>query len=118
VIYNGDFYWGRGIAVSDNHLYVSIYYEGLVVFDISDPHNPVQTGSCDALCSNLVIVGDLVYSAAFEEGLKVVDVSDLTNPYVSGFADIPGIAFDVAVAGNYAYVTSTEAGLQVVYIGE
>jgi hypothetical protein len=117
LVFNGDFYNGGGITVSDNYLYISTY-EGLNVFDISDPENPVQTGVCNVSCSSIEIVGELAYAAAYDNGLRVIDVSDPTGPFESGFSDIPGIAYDISVAGNYAYIASDEAGLQIVYIGE
>jgi len=43
----------------------------------------------------------------------VVVVSNPAAPFEVGFADTPGYAYGVAVAGAYAYVADEHSGLQV-----
>ena len=49
-------------------------------------------------------------------GLQVVNIANPAAPAAVGFYDTPGDAYDVAVAGDYAYVADGTAGLRVVNI--
>lgn len=77
----------HNIIIKDNYAYVSYYYDGLQIFDISDPLNPVKTGFYDTsnetnfnsykgawgiypyLPSGNVLISDM------QNGLYVFDVS-------------------------------------------
>ena len=57
--------------------------------------------------------GDYAY---FGSGmaLMVADVSDAAAPQVVGEIVLPGVIFNVAVSGSYAYVADDDAGLRVI----
>lgn len=77
----------HNLIFKDNYLFVSYYYDGLQIFDISDPYNPVKTGYYDtyplanglsykgnwgvypSLPSGIVLISDM------QSGLFVFDVS-------------------------------------------
>jgi len=50
------------------------------------------------------------------EELLVIDVSDPTAPFYEGSYGTPNDAWEVAVAGEHAYVTEIESGLQVIQV--
>ena len=52
----------------------------------------------------MAVSGDYAYVAAYGSGLQVIDISDPTAPSYAGSYDTPGIAYGVAISGNYAYV--------------
>ena len=54
--------------------------------------------------NDVKVVGQYAYVAVGEGGLAVFDVSDPANPVRVGGYDTSGLAYGVAVAGNYAYV--------------
>jgi hypothetical protein len=90
----------------------SIY--AVMMVDISNPAAPVEVGSFGprALLTRTVISGTTAYLADRNTGLRTVD---LTNPYqISELAHMNSIGaqgLDVAVQGNYAYVTEGQ-GIQ------
>jgi hypothetical protein len=51
-------------------------------------------------------------------GLRVIDVSDPDNPVQRGYCETPGDAFDVALAGDYAYVADWDAGVSVIDVSD
>ncbi|MEN8232418.1 MAG: hypothetical protein ABFR35_07030, partial [Thermodesulfobacteriota bacterium] len=80
-----------------------------------------------ALANNVFISGNFAYVAAsgyISEGvlvpssLYVIDISDSENATMVAYCRFPGgVARDVFVSGEYAYVAAAQIGLQVVYIG-
>lgn len=58
------------------------------------------------------VQGDKVFMASTMSGLSVIDVSDPTNPTMAG-ATGAGVARDVFVSGNTAYVAGGGTGLQI-----
>ena len=67
----------------------------------------------------MTVVGDTAYIAYgyYEGGLRVVDVHNPLAPTEVGFYATGGKAYDVAVAGGYAYVASGDDGLRIVNVG-
>lgn len=115
-----------GVAVSDQYAYVAHGY-GLSVVDISDPTNPTEIGLCDTNSSRSVAVAGGYAYVAGANGLDIVDISDPTHPTrvahyscsPPGDTNVPG-AEDVAVVGDYAYVTDSywPSGLWVVDVSD
>ncbi len=75
---------------------------------------------CDGLglsCKNdicQVPISGLGYVATGQIGdLKIVNISDPTNPTLVGTIVTPGVAFDVYVSGDYAYVADGGGGLNI-----
>jgi hypothetical protein len=52
----------------------------------------------------VAIVRTHAYVADEASGLLVIDISNPASPQIVASVDTPGFAFDVAVAGNHAYV--------------
>jgi hypothetical protein len=112
---------GYDVAVSGNYAFMADDSYGLTVVDISDPGSPshvVTTGSSGGPAWGVDVAGDYAFLAT-TAGLDVIDISDPTNPDTSaGFWHSPavGAMFDVAVSGNYAYLTEWEFGDKRLYV--
>ena len=107
-----------GIATRGNHVYAACSEDRLYVIDVSNPSAPSTAGFCWDGGRALAISesGNYAYVAAWGE-LIVVDVSNPTVPVEVG--SLPGLScYDVAVAGDYAYVTEAESGLHVINISD
>ncbi|MBN2030108.1 T9SS type A sorting domain-containing protein [bacterium] len=110
------------IRVSGDRAYV-LYFDGtwsfahyrLYVYDTSDPCAPRQMGyiSLPDNCTSLFVEGDDVYVTAFEDvGLSeviVIDVSDPAQPIEIGSFATPGMAHEVVVSENRAYVADNDS---------
>lgn len=104
-----------GVAVSGNYAFLANDSDGLRIYDVSNPATPKSIGWTNDVSSgrNVAVVGNLAYLA--NGALLIYDVSDPTSPKKLGFV-IPGptgAAYDVAVKGNYAYMTSYSDGLRI-----
>jgi len=107
---------GTGIFVSGDYAYVTEAWEGLFIFDISDPTIPSLVGTTAVADwpQGVYVQGNYAYVACFNwGGFQVVDVSDPTNPFVAGWYDTPGHAVKVDISGDYAYVADGESGVQI-----
>jgi hypothetical protein len=111
-------YVRRSIVVS-NGLAYTVRTDGLRIFDIGDPLNPVllaQLTLPQPRANALAVVGSLVCIANGAAGLQLVDVSVPSAPVIVGVLPVPSGAEAVAVDGGLACVLDTSAGLLVVDI--
>ncbi|GAB1540755.1 hypothetical protein NUACC21_34240 [Scytonema sp. NUACC21] len=129
------------VFVEGNYAYVtgykpdlsaSEYDKELQILDISDRTNPTLVGSynLDGYGLGVTVVNGYAYVAAKEAGLQILDISDSfaparradrANPILKGsytVRDVTNDAQDVAVRGNYAYVTDGNNGLRIVDISD
>ena len=83
-----------GVAVNGNYAYVADGAAGLQIIDIRNPASPTRVG-----------------------GFDVWNAVSGVNPNPWGiWGQNSGIAYDVAVSGDYAYVADADAGLQIINI--
>jgi len=95
-----------GVAVAGNYAYVADGGSGMRVVDVSDPARPAETGYSPVSAFCISVAGNYVYVTDGGAGLRIVNVSDPARPVETGCYETPHYAIGVAVAGNYAYVTS------------
>jgi hypothetical protein len=81
---------------------------GLIIYDVSDPANPIRVSQTFAPGENMKIAvsGDYVCLADFGEGLRIIDASDMVHPAVVSLYPVAHGISDVFVAGNYAFISS------------
>jgi len=105
-----------GVVISDSHAYVILDAgSSLQVIDLSNPASPQIVGSVELPegALDLTVSGSYVYVAARVAGAQVIDVTDPTTPQIVGgvmMIATPssiGLANNVAVSSNYAYVTES-----------
>lgn len=113
----------RDVVVIGQRAYVADWETGFQIVDISDPANPRRVGECsiNGRARRMVVRDNHAYVASAPVwdgqsnqggGLAVIDASNPTQPRVVGeytYLNPPcdqcgGSAYDVAVAGNYAFV--------------
>jgi len=108
------------VAVSGDYLFIAGNNNGLYVYDISNPINPIFVARCDTpgKCIDVVIQGDLAFVADYYHGLQIIDISDPTNPYITGSFEIPRYACSVTIFGDLAYIASGREGLFIVDVSD
>ena len=96
----------RGLALSDNIMYVANYNGGLRIVDISNPAAPVEIGALEKIGTayDLVIDGSYAYVAGGNAGLIIVNISDPTKPIKVNQLYNYSWTSTVTVKDNYAYV--------------
>ncbi|MEW6517145.1 MAG: FG-GAP-like repeat-containing protein [candidate division FCPU426 bacterium] len=101
------------IAKSGAYSCAADYNGGMHVMDVSNPALPVDRGYIDGVIIDLAMNGSYVYAADDMNGFRVISISDPALPTsvgqisMSGFsAQLPGSVQNIALSGNYAYVTN------------
>lgn len=121
-----------GLAVSGPYAYMtsSGYGENsaaagrLEVIDVRDPASPRKVGSYEAKgqAMGVVVAGDYAYIAGYGgedpphdwlHSLNIVDIRDPANPRRVGTSKRGRYAENLAVSGNFAYVTDGLYGIEV-----
>ncbi len=110
----------EGIAVNAAHLYAARHADGVEVFDLSDPLDPVTVAEVTSLTNawDLAFKGDFALVADGIGGLAILDVSDPTTPVHLTSLPTSGAAVDVDVAGDLAVVANGSAGVDIFDISD
>ena len=91
--------------------------QGLHVFDVSDPANPVNVGNLPIPSSNVRVFGGRAYLA---NGIRlvVVDVTDPASPLEIGSAFPTSRIVDMVEYGSIVYATTEHRGLKIVDVSD
>lgn len=110
--------YAMGITVKGSYAYMADWRNGLQIFDISDPTNPIWLSECELpdISWSVAVAGDYAYVASYRADLQVVDVSDPENPFEIYILEVPGYVYDVVISGNYAFLSAGDEGLRVIDI--
>jgi hypothetical protein len=109
-----------GVTVDGTYCYLTSWYWGLHIIDVSDPAYPQLVGSSYLLggSRDVVVSGAYAYVASETFGLYILDVSDPDSPHVVGELNTSGSAQDVAVSDAYAYIADGDGGLLVIDVSD
>lgn len=91
---------------------------GVRILDISNPRQPEITGAYSTRwykTYGLALKDNIAYTVRIEDRLEAIDISDPFNPEAISSLDGIGIG-GIVINGDYAYVISSWAGLQVIDI--
>lgn len=103
------------IDIVDSLAYITNYYGGLRIIDISNSNQPQEIGFYTPLIAYGVCVVDSLCYLTSGRGFKVLDVSDPTSPeLITWYNELEGIAYDINVAGNFAFLADGDDGIYVV----
>ncbi len=111
-----------GVTIAGNILYVAAQYNGLEIYDITQPMTPTfltaHTGPFWA--KDVTVVDHIAYVAGSSGGLRLIDVTTPGSPSDLGNYDLPGLAgaLKVAVQGNQAFVAYDPIGLHIVDVSD
>ncbi|MFX1505728.1 MAG: LVIVD repeat-containing protein [Promethearchaeota archaeon] len=87
------------------------------IINISDPSNPIllsqYTG--DSIAQQCFVDKDILYVACSEAGIDILDISNPAQPKkIGSYSDNTGVAFDVHVKNDIAYVADARDGLEII----
>lgn len=110
----------RDVDVQGDYAYVSTYFGGLCIVDISNPEHPEEVGFADpgGIMWNLCVNGNYAYVADGIKGLRIIDVSDPSAPFETGHCDSSMFTYDVALTDQYAFLSSGSDGVHVADISD
>ena len=97
-------------------------HRNILIFDITNPIDPVQLGSCSIFenqndgANDIVVRGDIAYVANLEKGISAINVTFPSNPIILGEKDTEGTSYDMFVEGDFIYVADGANGLVILNI--
>ncbi|MFB3908221.1 MAG: FlgD immunoglobulin-like domain containing protein [Candidatus Eisenbacteria bacterium] len=94
------------VTVAEGHMYVPGAAQGVVVFDVSDPRNPVEVGAVDTggTATDVAFKGDYAYVADLFQGVQVLDVRNPHAPFWVGNIATAMPAVSVFLAKGYLFI--------------
>jgi hypothetical protein len=104
------------LPITGTSLYAGTPDGRLVVFDVSQPSNPVQKTSLNLadVASQMTVSGTLLLVADFTGGLLIYDITMPSAPSLLSQTKPSSGVYDVAADGNLALLAGWEAGLVIV----
>ncbi len=104
------------VFVNGHYTYAVDPVNGLYIFDVSNPTQPVLKGSYDTTyyAYDVYVSGKYAYIANSYSGLSIFNISNPASPTLVGSYDTAGIAYGVYVSGHYAYVADGSDGLYII----
>ena len=111
--------WASDLIIRDDRCYLVTDFTSsrFKVIDVSDPAAPVEMGNIalpGLYPEGVDVLGDYAYITDFQR-LVILNISDPSAPYPVGGYGIGGSG--VAARGDYVYMASGEAGLEVINVG-
>jgi len=102
--YNGVWYDGDNLFAA--------HYEGVTIFDVSDPSDPEEIGFIltPGGAWDVEVAAGYAYIADGAHGLAIANVSDPTSPELVSTLEMDWFGLGVAVRGVYCYVSDADAG--------
>jgi len=99
------------IAVNGTNVYGACHEDGLQVVDVSDPTNPVETGSIPATgwTLSVAVSESLMFAPGRGGEIRVFDTSSPSNPIQISVAETQGPMWDLDVAGDVLFVATGSA---------
>lgn len=105
---------GVNLEIVGDRLFVAGSFDGLHIFDIEDPTNPVliSTTATGWSAQDVAINGNVAYLAVGILGVESYDISDPFNPQFLDRYDTPGFAFGIVASGGHVYIAD-DSTLQI-----
>lgn len=97
----------KDIYVEDELAYLVYCNGGLRIVELSDPSNPGMIREMfDGCFNDMFIIGNYAYLSG--DGIHILDISDLLNPVYVGIYDYGDQTNNIAVAGDFVYMTTND----------
>lgn len=104
------------VTSAGGYLFAATVY-GFMIFDITDPTNPVELvhQPTDGICINISIYGDYAFICDSAGGFSVWDISDILNPRLTGSLNPPGLIRDICPYNDqYFFAMAEDYGIDII----
>ena len=109
--------YAYSVTVSNDHAYVLNGFGAFLIFDVSNPSNPLELGTCYLSASgsytSVAASGVYAFATSNYDAFYVLDCSDPSTPDSTLTLDTRGEPSDVFVSGDYAFIADGSAGLYI-----
>ncbi len=117
-------FFPQDVCIDGDYAYIAGNVNGLHIFNISDPANPVWVNRVDTPddARGVAVSGGYAYVVygyigwPSYGGLQIIDIDPPESAYIVKAVDTPEGACGIAVSAGYAYVVGWYAGLQIIDI--
>ncbi len=95
--------------------YLCLAGNGVELYDISDPWNPIEVASLDDTISyrwSAKLSGDYVYLATVRDGVHIYDVSDPLDPMLVAACD-SGYCYGITITASHLFVIKLNWGIDI-----
>lgn len=105
----------RSVYVRDNLLYLANGSSGLKIYTLSNPDKPQLLHTVNVLgyANGIASAPPYLYVSEGLAGVSVIKADHTEHASVKTRFDLESVSWNVAVHGNYAYVCSSEQGLNI-----
>ncbi|RPI34359.1 MAG: hypothetical protein EHM70_03115 [Chloroflexota bacterium] len=106
-------------SVEQNDLYAVNELQGLTIYNISDPSNPVSRGSLRMVggVSGVTVAGNYAYTVA-DRGSAIVDISNPANMKMVGYIDTPDMVLGIVFYQDYLFIADAGAGVIIMDVSD
>ncbi len=100
----------------DGYLYIADIGNGLRIWDVDDPEQPIELGRFDTAgyVLDVAIQDGVAYVADGWNGFLSLDVSAPNNPVQIGHIPTDGYAFAIDIVNDLAYLSEGHAGMRII----
>ncbi len=116
-------YGCRHICVEGDYAYVTSFYQGIKIIDITSPGAPMLVSEYTYplsvnpydFYSDIFIKNDFLYVGIYP-GIMILDVYDKSNPEMVTWMEDETIPELVVVSGNYIYFSNGQDGVEILEV--
>ena len=102
-----------GVAVSDTTAFLASESDGLFIFNVADPMNPVNLSHINGQTFGVAVAGNFAYLANGADGLRIYNMANPAAPMNISHTNNGGLAWGVTVSGSFAYLANNDDGLRI-----
>lgn len=105
----------RNIFIDGNYAYIAGDVNGMHIFNITNPENPVWVKKIDTngICADVYVTGGYAYIADETNGLVIVDIDPLQSASIVKIYPTLSVPSAVQVVGELAYIADGDSGLTI-----
>ncbi len=103
---------------TNNFLYAAVGYQGLEIWDVSNPSNPARISCYNTsdYAKGVYISGNYAYVADGDSGLIILDISDPINPALVSTYNTSGQVWNVITKDTFAFISDGYGGIKIVNV--
>lgn len=102
------------VELYNNYALIAAHSHGLLIFDLSEPSNPVYVNRVVTENAVSLAVGDdIVYLADGDGGLKLISIVDIKSPRILSSHNTTGSSRDVRFADGFVFLAVGAEGVDV-----
>jgi len=105
------------VFISGNYAYIACGEYGLLIFEISEPLNPIYINRVNTPenANEVYVAGAYAY-VADNAGLQIIDIVPPESAHIVKSVDTPDYAMGICYSSAYVYVAARNSGLQIIYV--